>query len=518
MHGSEYSVGVGVLDLVQHRHWRWGLLLAFAVSVLAGTVGYHDYLKPPHGEAIWGNALYHTAQLFFFHAPHFEHEVPLSLEVARWLAPMTTLLGLFGLGLRLLREEAQWRALRKARRHAIVCGLGRQGMALVRHLRRARHPVVVIEKNPLPDLAAASARLGALVLTGDATRTETLAEAGVERAAQLFAVCPEDAVNCEIAARASHLCSRRMGGLAPLECHIHLSDADLREVLQQSVGGHLDAGRMDLRFCDQFDPEVRRLLVQGLPLDHDGIRPEDPRTAHLVILGFGRFGRTLAVRAAQLGCFANGKRLRISVIDRRADEHREALLFRHPQIGQAADFQFHRQEGASPKTRELIEAWCGEPQTATSVVVCFDNEPLALELSLQLAPMLLGCSARLAVRLAGESGLANLLKQTPETGAGVAQVRAVGLEAQWCELLTEGGVTSDAFARRIHAEYERLTGASLAEPPGLIEAERARQQMERWLRQPEDFRESSRQQALHIYFKLRAIGWEAAPLGNPARQ
>ena len=63
-----------------------------------------------------------------------------------------------------------------------------------------------------------------------------------------------------------------------------------------------------------------------------GIRPNDPRTVHLVIVGFGRMGRSLALRAAKMGHFANGKLLRISVIDREADRQREHFLFRYPAL------------------------------------------------------------------------------------------------------------------------------------------------------------------------------------------
>jgi hypothetical protein len=509
MHGSEHSMGSGVVDPVRHHRWRLAVVGAFALSLTLGTLGYHDYLKSV-GEDSWRNSIYHTAQLFGLHAPHFAHDIPWKLEVARWLAPLTTLLALVGFGVRLLREEVRWWKLWRWRRHVIVCGLGCKGMALVRRLRGAGQAVVVIEKDLRPELAAACAQLGAVVVAGDATRRETLAEAGVAHAARLFAVCPEDAVNCEIAAQVSELLAAQAARPAPLECLVHLSDAELREGLQQSLRGSAGFPRLDLRLGDAFDPEARRLLVEGLPLDHDGLGPEDPRCVRLVILGFGRLGRALAVRAAQLGCFANGQRLRVAVIDRAAERHREALLFRHPQIGQVADLEFHQQEAASPRTREQLATWCAEAQTVTSVAVCFDNEPLALELSLQLAPLLAASGARLAARLGQERGLAHLLQAAGTTVAGAADIRVFGLEEQWCAHLLQDGVASDAFARRIHAEYERLTGTAPADVASVNEAGRRQEELRRWLAQPEDFRESCRQQAAHIYLKLRAIGCEVA--------
>ena len=55
-----------------------------------------------------------------------------------------------------------------------------------------------------------------------------------------------------------------------------------------------------------------------------------PRTVHIVLLGFGRMGRSVAVRAAKIGHFANGRLLRITVVDRQAELQRERLLFVFP--------------------------------------------------------------------------------------------------------------------------------------------------------------------------------------------
>ncbi len=294
-------------------HWRLRLVaVTFPAALVLGVLGYQDY---GHGaeHSSFSNALYHTVQLFLLHTVHFQSPVPWTLEAARWLAALSTGLVLVDGALRLLHvERAGWR-LRRMEGHAVVCGLGRRGLAVIKRLREQGRPVVAIERDPGPEVTERLHRLGVPLVTGDATRAEKLREARLEHARALYALCPEDATNCEIAATAAHLGPCRTGGR---DCFVHLSDTDLRSALQSGLAAHPDACQQRLQLVDAFDPPALDLLVHGLPLDHDGIAANDPRRAHLVILGFGRMGRTLGVRAAQLGQFANGSRLRISVIDR----------------------------------------------------------------------------------------------------------------------------------------------------------------------------------------------------------
>jgi len=77
--------------------------------------------------------------------------------------------------------------------HFIVCGAGRVGSHLVRHLRRAEESFVVIESNA--GKAQELSNDNVLVLQRDATLEETLQDAGVEHARGLAACLPDDADN-----------------------------------------------------------------------------------------------------------------------------------------------------------------------------------------------------------------------------------------------------------------------------------------------------------------------------------
>lgn len=77
--------------------------------------------------------------------------------------------------------------------HFIVCGYGRVGRSAALELQKAKAPFVMVDRNEQRVERAAAA--GALTLLADATRDETLRQAGVLRAKGLIAALASDADN-----------------------------------------------------------------------------------------------------------------------------------------------------------------------------------------------------------------------------------------------------------------------------------------------------------------------------------
>jgi hypothetical protein len=289
-----------------------------------------------------------------------------------------------------------------------------------------------------------------------------------------------------------------------LPCHVHLSDVNLRGALQWPFGS---AGGHSLHFFDVFDDEARRFLVE-LPLDGSGLPPGDPRTVHVVILGFGRMGRSIALRAAKMGHFANGQPLRLSVVDRQAAEQRERFLFRHPvlETKEVCVLKFYEMEAESLSARKQMEEWMGEPDTLLHVCVCLDSDARDLEVALRLRAMLeRHPCATLQVRFHSRRSPAAIF----DTAALRLKVRVFGMLEDTC---CEGAFNlemRDVMPRAIHARFvERRTAGSQRTPSADL-ALRPRVEV------PEDIRESNRQQADHVGIKLRAIGCALADLNDP---
>jgi voltage-gated potassium channel len=85
------------------------------------------------------------------------------------------------------------RMIAQLNNHFIVCGFGRVGRNASYELQREKVPFVVVDRNP--DRVQRAAEANMMVIAADASRDETLREAGVLRAKGLIAALPSDAEN-----------------------------------------------------------------------------------------------------------------------------------------------------------------------------------------------------------------------------------------------------------------------------------------------------------------------------------
>jgi voltage-gated potassium channel len=90
----------------------------------------------------------------------------------------------------IFRRRRVEKTIRELKNHYIICGYGRMGKIISKELREDGVQFLVIEKR-----TAQPEEEGVLILRGDATRDETLHEAGIDRAAGLISVLPTDAEN-----------------------------------------------------------------------------------------------------------------------------------------------------------------------------------------------------------------------------------------------------------------------------------------------------------------------------------
>lgn len=95
------------------------------------------------------------------------------------------------------------RNLEKMSDHFLICGAGRLGIRIVRHLLDAKANFVVIEQSDL--VIAHLLEMGVHVVKGDATEEETLHKAGIDRAQGLVTAIGSDPQNVYICLTAREL-------------------------------------------------------------------------------------------------------------------------------------------------------------------------------------------------------------------------------------------------------------------------------------------------------------------------
>jgi voltage-gated potassium channel len=89
--------------------------------------------------------------------------------------------------------------------HIVLVGLGHLGYRVARDLAEMGRAVVVIEQNPEADLIASAKDAGIPVIQDDASRENTLIQAGIRKARAIILCIQNDSLNLKIALKARHI-------------------------------------------------------------------------------------------------------------------------------------------------------------------------------------------------------------------------------------------------------------------------------------------------------------------------
>ena len=231
-------------------------------------------------------------------------------------------------------------ALRGRKEPVVMIGLGWVGGALAAEVSRTGRAVYALALDPTSPRAQAATRLGVLVEEGDATTEEGLARLPLARAAEIFIATGDDVRNLEIAGSI-----KRGGDAADTErrVYVHVGDPSIGvTVAQREV---LPSAKMEDTWYRVFSVHENAAgnVVSRI---HRSATWADDEAVHVVVVGFGNLGRTLALRCARGLHGTNRRRLRLTVLHSPAE--RDAVArFRalHPGFAPERGFSL---EGWSP--------------------------------------------------------------------------------------------------------------------------------------------------------------------------
>ncbi len=212
---------------------------------------------------------------------------------------------------------------------AILLGLGWIGGPISATLRRAGRPVFAVATDEQSPLVTEARRAGILVLIGDATDPRTRDRLPMRRAREVFVATGDDALNVELAGNLLEA-SQRWRRREPLRCYVHITDPTFAETLGWQQIWAYDSPQLKLVPFSYPELAARDLFFGEAGIAHDPeLRPTGQEPFHLVIVGFGFVGRTVARYVARFAHFASEMRPRLTVLDANDDEFR-AFLERYP--------------------------------------------------------------------------------------------------------------------------------------------------------------------------------------------
>jgi hypothetical protein len=477
------------------RRSEWGVLGSLWVLALAlGMLGFNPRDANGEPRSAW-DLLYLSLQLFTLESGAVDSpNVSAPLQIARFLAPVVaawTLVKAIG---SVFADQVQLMWSRTYRRHTVICGLGRTGALLASALTRRGESVIVIEKDPNGSFVAQAREQGAIVLIGDATETAMLGQARIDRASRLVSVCAPDSVNFEVAFQARSIANRPG---RPLTCIIHVSEPQLWSWLRGLQPGIDENVRFRLESVNVYDAAARVCLDEHPPFAGATVG----QTPHVLLIGLGRFGARILIQTARLWRDhpARGSNpLRVTIVDRRANELWPTLLVRYPQLQEVCAVTLVTGEVSSRTFQEGAFLFDGARSTCTVAYVCLEDEGVGFAAGLAVLRATPGHQFPVVIRLREEGGVARLVRSGTVGGMDLRRTRPIPLLGHGLtSIMLEG--TNEFLARMLHAAYVRNQEEQGIRPeknPSMVP----------WGDLPDELRESNRRQADHIAVKLRAIG------------
>ena len=338
--------------------------------------------------------------------------------------------------------------VRGMQRHVVDVGLGSTGALLTQAFQRDGYTGAgdrkKAEDNPRIDAAR---EVGAVVLVGDASRTEVLRRAGVERAAHIVIVAGADATNVEIAAAARALVH---DSAASVSCSAQIEDPELWYALRSWDVGTQD--RVRLEFFNVTELGARALLARYSPFAGGADAATVP--PRVLIVGSGALGQHLIghmVRQWQDVEGATRPPLPIALVGADVDRVTEDLHHRHPELRTLAAISPHAMDLRSTMFQRGAFLFDETGDCAITHGLSAREEGLAISTALLLLNHLRQHGVHVMVRTNREAGLAALLRAVGAEGSrGVSHLHVFSLLEQACrpEFVLRG--TNEVLARALH--------------------------------------------------------------------
>lgn len=311
------------------------------IGLLAWLVGALGYAQIYPGS--WSNAFYASLK-------HFTLDVAVSpgvkvnicIEISRWLAAITlagTIMNIVSMLAKNSYDKIRLKYFCDG--HTIVCGVGLKGERLVEDLLKHGHQVVVIDVNPDNPALPILSQKGAIVIIGNASDADVLKNAELDKAKIIIAVTGSDQTSIAIAQSAISIMKNSLTEHV-LQCVAHITDDSLRRLLYQHHSVASIQPNFDLRLFSFYENGAHEIIQDYFSRNLGSFTSEAQSDSplHLMLVGFGRIGQSVAVEAARMGAYPDGKKLVVSVLSKNADTHEKKIRNGFPKLFELLNLRF----------------------------------------------------------------------------------------------------------------------------------------------------------------------------------
>jgi len=463
------------------------------IAAFLGTYGYHQLNQGGFLDSLYASLKLFTLDL----TVPAGKEINMPIEISRWLSAVTVAGAIFNVFLLLGKHSyIKYRLKYLCDEHVIVCGAGLKGERLIEDILNKGMSVVVIDNDSNNPAIQILSEKGAIFINGNAADADVLIKAKLDRAKYLIAITGNDQTNLAIAQTCVSL-KQASKDTQIIQCIVHVSDDALRRLIYQKHSLSRPSQNIDFRLFSFYECGAHEIIrdfftgkIDRLSSFEDG----NQRPLHLVLVGFGRIGKSIAVEAARMGGYSDDKKLSVSVLSKHADVHASKLHSNHSKLYELLDLKFFQVDVESlPDNFSQI---MGEECQIDLVVVSLGDELSNFKTAHAIQERFTVGQSSPPIYICGNGELGELL----DPGAGI---KNYSMLEEVCTFSVVVNPHREAIARLIHSNYE--TG-NYKTPTSVM-----------WQKLPLEKKDSNRDQAEHIEVKLKMVGCELANFGSASQ-
>jgi voltage-gated potassium channel Kch len=381
---------------------------------------------------------------------------PWQLVIAQVAIPGIALLSAAQLFLTGMRKNLRTAMARRKSGHAIVCGIGDVGMQVIQNLRVAGDEVIAVDLIDDSPAGATCEKNGVPLLRGDAKNHHVLLAAGLRRACTAVLTTGSDSENLDIAMQIKAIQSGRDGPL--LRVLVQVRNDWMHKRLMTGGKSALGSSSVELQLFNPFT-DAARMLIKRLQL------PPAPEfiAETFVIVGFGAYGREMALQLVLSYPVAVSRTLKIVVFDSKADTTGDKFRVTNAAAMDLASFEFLKATIApgSADIGHVVEPALAAAGPLLGIALALGDDEMSLCAALEMRSLLdrLGqLQTPVYVRLEHYRQLGELVREIESVAAFRDRLQIFGTLEETLGLDVLIDARLDAFAQALHEDY-RLRSA-----------------------------------------------------------
>lgn len=387
-----------------------GMVLTVAVGILAFIGSYQYYIGYPEEivyDRVWSSSLYSALQLYLL-SPTVDigEATPLCYEIAKWLAPLCTAYWILKAAESVFRHNiAVLKRRWNRKKQVMVFGFHDTSELFLRNLKaedKNQQLILVAEGDLEREKRLNMERNGCLVYQMDLIgEEERLRKLSLEKVEELILFYEDPTLNFALLkelvewAKQERIPRRKRKAT----CSIWCEDETMKKIIMDYYDAQTKGRLWNLNVFDLPDITAAELfrekpLYQNclkwavqrqtgqktLISDVQGFLEQIPQP-HLLLMGFGRYGRAIFRQALLTGMLSdrskiqNYEKLRITIIDKEAEACKEMVEAEYPRLSKICQIQYIDSDiGSARIEKELFRL-----PKITYIVICFSDQTMSVK-------------------------------------------------------------------------------------------------------------------------------------------